>query len=36
MPESGIKGLSGPVLVRQADDDNVDLFIDFQLQVEID
>jgi hypothetical protein len=34
--ESEIRGLVGPVLVRQADDDNVDLFIDFQLQVEAD
>ena len=32
--ESEIRGLVGPVQVRQADDDNVDLFIDFQLRVE--
>jgi hypothetical protein len=31
---SEVSGLVGPVLVRQADDENVELFIDFQLQVE--
>jgi hypothetical protein len=34
--ESEINGLVGPVLVRQADAENVDLFIDFQLDVEAD
>ena len=34
--ESEIRGLVDPVLVRQADDENVDIFINFQLDVEAD